>query len=94
MMFSEPRFVITATVEPLDELKVALKRERRIDAWLMERRQKNAKTKPVRHAYSSRRRVKDDRSSREIVTHPANDCKCSRSFLGVEGTFTLHKLLH
>jgi hypothetical protein len=58
MMFAEPRFVIAAAVEPLNELKIALQGERRIDAWLMERREKDAKTKPVRHAYSSRRHVR------------------------------------
>ena len=58
MMFAEPRFVIAAAIEPLNELKIALQRERRIDAWLMERCQKDAKTKPMRHAYSSRRHVR------------------------------------
>src|SRR5271169_6388763 len=55
MMFAAPCFVIAAAVEPLDKLEIALQRERRIDAWLVERRQKDPKTKAMRHAYSSRR---------------------------------------
>ena len=47
-----------AAIQPLNKLEVALKRERRIDAWLMERRQKDAKTKPMRHACCSRRHVR------------------------------------
>jgi hypothetical protein len=58
MMFPEPRFVKAAAIEPLDEFKIALQRERRIYPWLVERRQKGAKTKPMRHAYSSRRHVR------------------------------------
>src|ERR1700733_2611739 len=72
MMFAEPRFVIAAAIEPLDELKIALERERRIDARLMKGRQKDAKTKPMRHPYSSRR-PKADLLSREILTGAASN---------------------
>jgi hypothetical protein len=54
-MFAAPRFVIAAAVEPLDKLEIALQRERRIDAWLVERREKDPKTKAIRHACSSLR---------------------------------------
>src|ERR1700730_10550756 len=75
MMFAEPRFVIAAAIEPLDELKITLQRERRIDAWLMKRRQKDAKTKPMRHAYFLPSPRKGDRLSREILTGAASNGK-------------------
>ena len=59
MMFAAPGFVIAAAIEPLNKLRFALQRERRIDAWLVERREKDAKTKSMRHAYSSRRHEGD-----------------------------------
>ena len=64
MMLAAPGFVIAAAVEPLDQLEIALQRERRIDAWLVERRQKDPKTKTIRHAVflPSRDRVEVDRS--------------------------------
>src|SRR5258708_1370077 len=58
MTSAAPRSCIVAAIAQLNELEVALQGARRIDAWLVKRREKDAKTTPVRHGSSSRRHVK------------------------------------
>src|SRR5271169_907254 len=74
VMFAAPRFVIAATVEPLDKLEIALQRERRIDAWLVERREKNTESKSISHVCSSRAthlgRHSPDELQRELRSAP------------------------
>jgi len=42
VVLAEPRLIIAAAIEPLDEIEIALQRERWVDAGLVEGREKNA----------------------------------------------------
>jgi hypothetical protein len=44
MMLADPRFVVPELVEPLDQLKVSVERERRVLVWTVEGGQEDAKS--------------------------------------------------
>jgi hypothetical protein len=48
-MLAEPRLIIAAAIEPLDEIEIALQCERWVDAGLMEGREKNAEAQALAH---------------------------------------------
>src|SRR6516162_761413 len=48
-MLAEPRLIIAAAIQPLDEIEIALQCERWVDTGLMEGREKNAEAQPLAH---------------------------------------------
>ena len=49
VVFAEPRFVIAAAIEPLDQFEIALQGERRVDAGLVEWCEENAEAQALAH---------------------------------------------
>jgi hypothetical protein len=43
VVFAEPRLVVATAIKPLDQLKITLQSQRRVDTGLVERREKNTK---------------------------------------------------
>jgi hypothetical protein len=56
MVLTEPRFIVTETVEPGDQVQIVLQGQRRIDAGLVEWREKNAETQAGCHRHVLHRR--------------------------------------
>jgi hypothetical protein len=48
-MLAEPRLIIAAAIQPLDEIEIALQCERWVDARFMEGREKNAEAQALAH---------------------------------------------
>ena len=49
VVLAEPRLVVAAAVEPLNQLEIALQRQCGVDARLVERREKNAEAQALAH---------------------------------------------
>src|SRR5262252_2004987 len=49
VMLAEPRLIIAAAIQPLDEIEITLQCERWVDAGLMEGREKNAEAQALAH---------------------------------------------
>ena len=50
MVFAEPRLVVAAAIEPLDQFEIALQGECRIDTGLVEWREKDAEAQALIYA--------------------------------------------